>query len=156
MRSDESKVSIREATEADTQDIMRMGRAFFARTAYADIGFDEESVLDLVAKLIGSPEGLLLIAENPHPVGMIGALRYPFYMNRHHITSQELFWWVDEDARASGAGLALVEALEQWVGSSGTHSLQMMCLESIEPERMSALYRRRRYRPAERTFMKVL
>lgn len=132
-----------------------MGRAFFDKTAYAPIGFNPQDFETVLRNVIDSPDGILLIADEGGPIGMLGAIKYPFYMNRSHITVQELFWWVDENQRGTNAGTALISALESWAAEHGAKSVQMACLEAIEPQRIGALYRRRGYAASDHSFLKV-
>ena len=87
---------------------------------------------------------------------MAAALAYPAYFNAGHIQAQELFWWVDEEARSSGAGRALLEALEGWARAVGAHSLTMISLAALDGERVAKLYERAGYRRSELTFIKRL
>jgi hypothetical protein len=149
-------VRVRPARTDDLPEVIRMGKAFFEKSAYKGIGFDEASCVELFNKLVVSDDALLLIAEQDSPVGMIGALRYPFYMNNSHLTVQELFWWVDEDARGTRAGLSLIAGIESWATESGAKSVQMMCLDSLEPERIGNLYKRRHYKASDHSYIKVM
>lgn len=146
---------VRHATAADIPELLRMGRAFCEASHYREVGFDESSVRTLMEQMVASADALLLIADAGKPVGMLGALRYPFYMNRNHPTVQELFWWVDESERKSGAGLSLIAGLEQWSKDSGAKSVHMGSLDSSDPERIEVIYKRRGYKPSERIFIKV-
>jgi len=143
---------IREATEADIPELLRMGRAFFGATAFGAVGFDEESAAATARMLIKLPNGILLITEG----GMAGALVYPFYFNAAHMTAQELFWWVDPDARKGGTGIHLLVALEAAARAKGAQSLTMICLAEIEGPAVAELYLRNGYAPSEQSFIKVI
>jgi len=118
----------------------------FARRAdlKSHVGYDDESMADTFATLI----------ENGHPVfigqqGAIGATSLPHPFNKAHIAAQELFWWSE-----GREGLALLNALESYCDEH-CHSLQMITLEQVEPERMGRLYEKRGYAPLEHSYIKV-
>lgn len=129
-----------------------MGRAFHAVTGVADlIPLDLATLERTFVQLMTN--GVILVVEGEDGlVGATGALLHPHYFNSAHITGQELFWWIDPDHR--GRGKELLNALEQWVSDQGAHSFSMIALEALEPERVGLIYRRRGYRPTERSYLR--
>jgi GNAT superfamily N-acetyltransferase len=87
---------------------------------------------------------------------MAAALVYPFYFNRSHRTAQELFWWVDEDALGTGAGVRLLKELERAAKERGAHSLSMIALDKIDGPQVERLYQHFDYIKSEQAFLKVL
>jgi len=144
---------IRPATPEDMPELLRMGRAFFAATAFGEIGFEEDEARATLTLL--AERGILLVAEQNGLCGMAGALVFPFYFNLSHLTAQELFWWVDPRARQSGQGAELLAALEAAARARGAKSLTMIALDEIDGPRVAELYRRNGYAPSERNFIKV-
>ena len=142
---------IREATLDDLPALLDMGREFYAASAFDAIGFNEDTARAMLQVLIGSPTGVLLIAEG----GMAAALVYPFYFNAEHTTAQELFWWVAPQARGGGLGRQLIAALEAAVQARGAKSLSMIALAEIDGPAVAELYRRHGYRASEQSFIKV-
>lgn len=135
---------IRPAEVSDIPRLLEIGERF-SRLARLDehIGYDPDSMKATFEWLI----------ENEHPffVSETGTIagtstRHPF--NHAHICVQELFWW------AEGGGLELLKALEEWCDVHA-HSLRMITLESVEPERTGKLYERRGYAPLEHSYVKV-
>lgn len=147
--------TLREATYLDLDELLRMGRAFHAVTGVADIvPLDEASLERTFVQLIDNPFGCLIVCDAHHSLcGAVGALVHPHYMNSKHLTGQELFWWVEPDWR-NGMGPMLFDALEHWVRGVGASTFTMITLEALEPERVAAMYKRRGYRPAERSYIK--
>jgi hypothetical protein len=136
---------IRPACFADIPKLLEMGERFSAKAKLADhVGYCADSMTETFAWLIegGHP---VFIADN----GAIGATstRHPF--NRAHIMAQELFWWSE-----GREGLRLLSALEEWCAAN-CHSLRMITLEAVEPERTGRLYRRRGYAPLEHGYVRV-
>lgn len=140
----------RPATIEDLPECLRMGRAF-AHAAKLDA--DDESLIGTLHLLLR--EGALFVTGDPVN-GMVGGLAYPAYYNRSLCSAQELFWFVDPNARRSGAGQALFDALQEWAREKGAHTLTMVTLDDLDGERVADFYCSRGYRPLERNFMKVL
>ena len=141
---------IRLAVESDFPEMVEMGRRFFSASGYSDImEYDPESVL---ASLKTIP--VLLVAEKDRLVGVAGAMVYPFYMNLHHQTAQEVFWWIDPEHR--GIGGKLFDALVEEVKKRGAKSLSMIALETLSPERVGEIYKAKGFRLSEHSYIKKL
>lgn len=145
---------IRHAVPSDMPELLRMGRAFHAVTGVADlIPLDEPTLERTFQQLMDAELGALLVVEGEGGlIGATGALLHPHYWNADHITGQELFWWIDPEHR--GCGGKLFDALEGWVREQGASSFTMIALDALEADRVSLIYRRRGYRPAERCFVR--
>lgn len=138
---------IRAATLDDIPAMVAMGKRFTDKAGFADhIGYDEASVEALLTGLIEGDTGVCLIG----PDCMASALVFPHPYNRAHNTAQELFWWSE-----GLQGLRLFDALERAVKAKGAHSLIMITVEAINPDKTGQFYTRKGYRPTERSFMKV-
>lgn len=144
---------IREATPADLPDLIRMGKAFHAVTGVADlIPMDVETLGRTFLQLMGGESSTILVKDDAGIVGAVGALLHPHYFNNAHITGQELFWWVDPEHR--GAGVELLDALEDWARSMGARTFGMIALEAIDGGRAGSIYKRRGYRPVEHSYLR--
>lgn len=131
-----------------------MGACFFAASGYSDIcAYDAASLARTLESMLGDENAVLLVVEKDERlVGMAGALIYPFYFNQGHLTSQEMFWWVDEAHR--GIGSQLFDALEENIRRRGAMSLSMIALDRLSPDRVGSFYERRGFRPSERMFIR--
>lgn len=148
---------IRRATPADVPALVDMGGRFFASSGMGEVTtYDPASIAHTFAQLIESPQGLLLVADDGGIVGMAGALVFPHYFNQRDLMAQELFWWVDEEARQSGVGVGLLNAIEAWAEGMGARSVMMLSLAALEPEKVNRMYAKAGYRPAEQSFIKRL
>ena len=148
---------IRRATPADLPALVSMGGRFFSASGMAAVtSYDPESIARTFQQLMGSEQGLLLVADDGGIVGMAGALVYPHYFNQHDLVAQELFWWVDESARKGGAGSGLLQGIEEWAAAMGARSVMMLSLSALDPERVNRMYEKAGYRPAEQSFIKRL
>lgn len=122
-----------------------MGRKFAEKACLVEhVGYDPASMATTFGLLIDNH--LLLIGEN----GALGAMAGPHPFNHAHIIAQELFWWSE-----GREGLRLLDAFEAWAAQRA-HSVRMITLEAVNPDRMARLYERRGYQPLERGFIKVL
>lgn len=147
---------IRKAISEDFQSVLPLAHRFFDATKYGDmIAFDDESFRNTYEQLLTG--GVVLLAEvGGIVVGAAGALAYPFYFNANHKTGQEVFWWVNEEARGASVGGRLFKALEAWAKEEGCQTFSMITLDSLNPEEVSAMYLRAGYRGSERSFIKEL
>jgi hypothetical protein len=129
----------------DIPQLLDMGQRFSERAQLIDhVGYDPDSMAETFEALI----------VGGHPVfigrsGAIGATSTPHPFNSAHIAAQELFWWSE-----GREGLALLGALEAHC-EQHCHSLQMITLEAVEPERTGRLYERRGFKALEHSFVKV-
>lgn len=136
---------IRKAVASDIPALLAMGAKFAERARLIDhVGYVEKDMASCFAALI----------EGGHPVfvsetGAIGATSTPHPFNHAHICAQELFWWSE-----GRDGLRLLSALEGWCAEH-CHSLRMITLEAVEPERTGRIYERRGYAPLEHSYLKV-
>ena len=146
---------VRAATVDDVPRIVEMASRFYAQTHYAQIvPLADESAAGLALLLI--EQGVVLVAEHEgEAVGMVALFLEPFLFNVSRMVATELAWWVDPEARTTGAGQALLEAIEPACRERGVHLVRMMTLEG-SPAHAAALYARRGYSPTEHAYTKVL
>jgi GNAT superfamily N-acetyltransferase len=152
-------MQIRIAQPDDMDAILRMGQAFHSETCYAPlIPFDAETVAATVAHLATTPGGVVYLAETDQGevVGMAAAQASRHWFNANCLIAQEMWWWVDHQARGGRAALGLISALEKWAGEFGCDLLYMASTANIEPEKMARLYQRRGYVPQDIFYTKVL
>jgi GNAT superfamily N-acetyltransferase len=138
------------ATEGDLPEIIRMGLAFVGA---AGLSGDRDSIEETAKLLIQG--GGLFIAGDP-PCGMAGVLIYDKYFDRTRKAAQELFWWVDPNARKTGVGKRLLSEIESWARENGADTLTMIALDALDGDAVSEMYKAAGYKPLERNYMKVL
>lgn len=150
--------AVREATVDDLPQLVAWGRLFAGKLSDESNGAlplpDEESLYMLMARLATRPETVLLVAESDAPLGMIAGTLNPVMWAHQQVIAQELFWWVDETYRGTKAGSALLDAFEAWGKEHGACSVVMVCEEALRPKPLTAVYRRRGYKPQEHGFIK--
>jgi L-amino acid N-acyltransferase YncA len=145
---------VRKATQGDTERIVEMGAAFYATTKYAQATpYDETSAAVLIQFMRDS--GILLVAEHSGAViGMVGLVVAPFAFNMAVRGAHEVMWWVEPDARDSGAGLALLRAVDEACAQAGVVWQEMKSL-ATSPEYVGAIYERFGYALSETSYTKV-
>jgi GNAT superfamily N-acetyltransferase len=148
-------MNIRQAVEADTPALLRMGAAFFATTSYSAFAtYDADAVSRLVDQM--RETGVLLVAEDGGAlVGMAGLVVAPFMFDARVIAAYEVMWWVDPAAQGGGTGKALLAAIEPACRARGCTAIQMVHLATSPPQ-ASALYERMGYAHSESSYTKVI
>jgi len=142
--------NVRPAVVDDLPELMRMGKEFYKKSGYDDLGaFDPESLEKTYRHLISSSS--LLITQG----GMIGWVVFPVFVTGNMV-AQELFWWVDPERRSNGTGKALLEAAEEQARSQGATAMMMLALDDLDGDAIAAVYGKMGYRPRERTYMRAL
>jgi GNAT superfamily N-acetyltransferase len=146
---------IRKATEADLPAIVRMSACFYPTTCYPLLcPMDEASVEGVARACMGS--GVLLVAEHDgEAVGMVGLIFSPFMFNATKTLAYEVVWWVDEAARSTGAGRALLSAVEPACREAGADAVVMIHMANSPPQ-AALLYERAGYAHTESSYTKRL
>ena len=102
-------------------------------------------------------QGALLVLEvDGKVVGAVGAIISPSLGNLEYLVGAEMFWWIEPAHRSAGAGLALLTAVEQAMREKGVKLFSMIAIETIDPDRVGAIYERSGYKRTERTYTKEL
>ena len=151
-------MNVRRAKREDFGTLIDMGEKFLAQTPWAHLGLDAPSTAETLSELVANPNGLLLVAEEEDEiVGMLGALAFPHYFNKQHTVCQELFWWVEEKARGTGAGRGLLQAAEAWTKELGAKALMMISLRGVPgADAVDRMYEKAGYVPAEHSYVRFL
>jgi GNAT superfamily N-acetyltransferase len=147
---------IREATVSDIPTIARLGEKFHAQAGWDEIEYRLEDCAASLAAFMEADCFICLVAETDGDIlGMAAGVVSPVYFNTGHLSGEELFWWVDDDAPQL-TGIRLLDALEKAARDRGCLSWQMKSLARLNGDRMSRLYERRGYRASEQSFIKRL
>lgn len=146
---------IRAATHADIPDIARLGALFHAQAGWDEISYVGADCARSLHNLMGLPSFICLVADEGGIVGMVSAVLSPVYFNHAHMSGEELFWWVSQDA-SQMTGVRLLDALEKEAKARGCQTFQMKSLARLGGERMVRLYNRMGYRASEQSFIKEL
>lgn len=137
---------IRDAQASDIADIVEMGRRFALASGTADlVGWDVKSAAEYAGFLINHPDGVLLLGDR----SMIGGMVFGHPFNNQCRVFLESFWW--SEARG---GLRLLDAAEAKARELGAVRMLMLSLDAMPS--LDGLYRKRGFRPLEKTFVKEL
>jgi hypothetical protein len=137
---------IRAATFDDIPALLDMGKRFADDAGVtARIGWDDDSVADMLEALIESEDGIVLVSGK----GMIGGFVSAHPFNRAVRMFTELFWRAED-----GNGLALLAEAERIAAERGATRSAMVAMDGMD--RTRKLYARLGYAPCEAQFMKEL
>lgn len=147
---------IRPASLRDIPEIARLGGHFHADAGWSDVfAYSVDDCAASLARFMASDAFICLVAEDDGIVGMAAGVVAPVYFNLSHMSGEELFWWVSDDAPQM-TGIRLLGALEREAKARGCMSWQMKSIDKLNGDRMGRLYERRGYRASEHSFIKSL
>ena len=149
-------IEVRRAETADVPSCLDMTARFHAASPISGVApFDRDGMaVTLRGMIANSRAGIWLALLDGKPVGIAGALLYPLYFNPAYEVAQELFWWLNPDARGSGAGEKLFQTLQTWAKDNGASAVFMIALADNRVGKMDSFYKRAGFQPMERTYMK--
>ena len=146
---------IRHAEHKDIEQIEKLCKKFFDVCGYDFCEYDEETINGLLDTSIC--QGLTSVAEKENKlIGFITGLAFPAILNNKVMCGSELAWWVEPEYRKTSAGIKLLKHIERSAKDFGSLTWSMMCLEELDPDGLESMYKRMGYKPAERTFVRVL
>jgi len=156
MSNIEPAITVREATDADLSEYLKLSADFHAASPMQRVcEFEPEGFKEFVLAAIDNQDICILLAElNGEIVGITGGIVYPLYFSPSHKVSQELWWWLTPAARGSGVGNKMFKHLQLWSKERGAKTIFMIALEDERAEKMEKVYCRAGFEPMERTFMK--
>lgn len=147
-------MQIRNATEADIPAIVGMSARFYETTHYKGFAdFNPETVEHLARVLLET--GILLVADDNGPVGMVGLFVAPFMFNGDVTAAYEVVWWVNPEARGGMAGARLLKAIEPAAKEKGCKAIQMVHMANSPPQ-AGQMYARMGYAHTETSWTKAI
>lgn len=148
-----TSMKTRIAEPPDKLSVIELARKFHQCTAYTAIPFDAETASDLFDSALG--QNLVFVAEHGgEVVGFVLGLAFPSVLNKKVLMGSELAWWVEPEYRGTSAGIKLLNHIEQSAQTLGVKAWSMICLESLSPDMVEAIYLRMGYRKSERSYTK--
>lgn len=145
---------VRDGKPYDLDTVTDMSRQFWKLTAYTE-PFDAAHARAMAEAAL--EHGLLAVLEVEGQVrGFCAALKFPLLANAATLQATEIAWWVDPDARQGRNGIALMKHMEDLCRDQGVKYLNMVVMESCNPEVGAAIYEARGYSKLETTYMRVL
>lgn len=149
-------IEVRRAETADLPSCLDMTARFHAASPISDVApFDRDGMAVTLTEMLTNPRsGVWLALRDSQPVGVAGALLYPLYFNPAYEVVQELFWWLEPEARGCGAGEKLFQNVQNWAKDTGASAVFMIALDDSRVGKMDRFYKRAGFQPMERTYMK--
>ena len=149
-------IEVRRAETADMPSCLDMTARFHAASPISGVApFDRDGMAVTLRGMMVNPRaGIWLALLDGKPVGIAGALLYPLYFNPAYEVAQELFWWLNPEARGSGGGEKLFQNVQIWAKDKGASAVFMIALADDRVDKMDKFYRRAGFQPMERTYMK--
>jgi len=149
----DNKTRTRVATKKDLPLLLPIAFDFIKDLKHpSNIEIDKESVEGTLKHLISDDNSTIILSEN----GLIGGMVFPYFFNTNVMTAQELFWWVDDEARGSSEGTDLLEAFNVWAKEKGASSLTMVHLENDNSSKMENFYISQGYSPVETSYVRAI
>lgn len=144
------------ADKADLPEVLNFCRRFWASLDYSrHIPFDVKTSLQTLQDMLA--DGMLFVAEEDLILaGMIGGVVSHSFVNANTLVGAELFFWVQPEFRRSGAGKALMDAIEARARERGCTLWSMIAIDTMGAEKVGAMYERAGYTRTEWSYAKVL
>lgn len=144
---------IRNATEADLPAVVSMGERFYATTHYKDFAAYNPASVEALARML-MDTGILLVADDNGPVGMVGLCVAPFAFNADVKAAYEVVWWVNPEQRGGLTGARLLKAIEPAAKDKGCAAIQMLHMSNSPPQ-AGQMYARMGYAHTESSWTKA-
>jgi GNAT superfamily N-acetyltransferase len=151
-------VRVRRANQEDKTAFVKQAEAFFAASPMSErADFDENGFAKFYDQAIESDTIAFWVVDRAgEVVGISGAMAFPLYFAPTVKIAQELFWWIEPDARGTSAGKQMMFEIEGWAEQIGANHLFMIALENDRSKTMERVYGRNGFSPIERTFTKEI
>lgn len=146
--------TIRNATEADVDTIVKMARHFIAFAPHAAVAeYDDEDLANAARACM--QHGLLIVAEQDNEIiGMLLGIVSGLWFAPRTLWASELAWWVEPAARGGTAGIRLVTAFQDWAREQGAKVVAMSSLHLDHDTRVGNVLERMGFEQSEHTYIK--
>ena len=132
---------VRLACHSDIPHLLALGEAMHGESRYAALSWDARKVHALIAQLIESPDGLVLVADlqDGEPCGGLLAC-----VDEHFATSARVAYdfavFVTPGRRGSVLGRCLLDTYVEWARSRGADLIQVGITTGVHVEAATRLY----------------
>ena len=144
---------IRDATMLDIPVLLELGKEMHAESAFSYLPFDEKKVSGLLAALISSPDGCLLVYEEKNEVvGGLAAVSCPFFFC-HEVFATDLAVFVRKSRRGGRAVIELTRGYSEWAdGRPAVRETHLGVSTGLKTDSVAKLYQRLGFSPRGGTF----
>ena len=149
---------VRRARREDKKAFVRQAEAFFDVSPMSTrVNFDKHGFAKFYDQKLESDTVAFWVVElDGKVVGICGAMIFPLYFSPETMTAQELFWWIEPEARGTTANKQMMFEMQSWAEQAGASQFFMIALENDRSKAMERVYNRNGFTPIERTFTKEL
>jgi len=119
-----------------------------------DVPFSKDAFLSYWKSILSTGQGFLIIVEHKDGdvIGGVGGVIANFQTS-DDLVCIEMFLWVDPEFRGV-IGQKLLDEFEKEAKSRGAKRVMLACMENSDPDRIASWYKRKKYVPFERHFIK--
>lgn len=143
-------MALRLATINDLFACSVMMKNFIQSTDYKDL-YDVTYAQEFAKTHLTNPNGVTIVIDNDGLQGMLAAIatNHPFIPV---VTTTDLCWWVEPEARGNRQGIELIKAYEYWAIEK--KKARLVTLASMNNERVDRIYERLGYTKTEHAWTK--
>jgi ribosomal protein S18 acetylase RimI-like enzyme len=149
---------IRQATLGDIPEIINMVHNFYKASHFPELApYNKDSMMALLINMVNDSPHILLVSEKDGKLdGTICMLIFPYFINHEVMTAQDLWWWVEPEARGTTVGIKLIKEAEKLVKEKGIAHMTMMSMESSDADKVNKLYSKMGMKLMEYAYIKEL
>lgn len=132
-------MTIRLATEADVEAIVRLGKEMVAESRFARYGMNEAKTRSAIETMIRNPASaciLLAVRSDGALAGMLAGYVTEFFFGDATV-AQDRWYYVHRRYRGSSAGLKLLLAFRKWAENRKAHELSLNMSVAIDMQRFN-------------------
>lgn len=147
---------LRLATLFDEDRILEMCEKFFEASPYSHLPVYEEKVREMIRQFTSKENEDYIVILWEREGEVLGVLaghvsEMPLFQTR---VAAEDIWWVEPQARGTGAADQMLGAFEYWANLRGASMVQMASLDDRTGKLLSRYYKQRGYKRSEFTYVK--
>lgn len=147
-----SNYVIRYGTIEDTVELNKMGSEFCKEYG---LPYDEDSGVNTMNVVLALGFVIVITLDNKI-CGCIGAIIQPSIFKNDYQQCNEIMYYVYPEYRGSGVGQQLLSSYEQVATERGCKYITLIAPEAMKKGKLDILYRRRKFREFETTYIKEL
>lgn len=147
-----SNYVIKFATEQDIPSLIAAGGEFCKEYG---LPFDKESLIHTAHTVLQHGFGVV-ITDGETLCGVVGALIQPSIFKNDYLQCNEVMYYVYPEYRGDGVGLQLLESYEKVAKDKGCKYATLVAPEALKKAKLDILYRRKKFKEFETTYLKEL
>ena len=133
------------ATEADFEDVSRLGRLMHAESSYSQLAFSEDRLRQIFEVYTKDARRALILGRvNGEACGLYAGYITPYYFS-NELVANDIAWFVVKERRGTSLGLRLLTAFEKWSKDQGASEIRVGYSTDINPTAFDSLMLKRGY-----------